>query len=59
LCLNSARRVGIGTVQEGAPFSFNFHARFAMEAKSAPSSLYDHYNPEVAAEVAPRAFRIR
>jgi hypothetical protein len=44
---------------DSAPFSFNLHARFAMEAKSEPSSLSDYYNPAVSAEVAPRMFRIR
>ena len=45
--------------KDSAPLSFDFHARFGMEAKSAPSSLYDYYNPEVSAEVAPSVFRIR
>jgi hypothetical protein len=44
---------------DSSPFSFDFHTRFAMEAKSAPSSLFDYYNPEVSSEVAPRVFRIR
>ena len=37
----------------GVSFDFTFRARMAMTAKSAASVLYDYYNPEVRAEVAP------
>jgi hypothetical protein len=45
--------------KDSSPFSFGFRARFGMEAKSAPSSLYDYYTPEISSEVAPKVFRIR
>jgi hypothetical protein len=45
--------------KDSAPSSFDFHARFGIEAKSAPSALNDCYNPEVSSEVTPRVFRIR
>ena len=37
----------------GASFEFYLHARMAMSAKTAPSVLYDYYNPEALSEVAP------
>ena len=37
----------------GVSFDFTFRARMAMTAKSAVSVLYDYYNPEARAEVAP------
>jgi uncharacterized protein YfaS (alpha-2-macroglobulin family) len=41
----------------GVTFSFGFRLRYALEAMSAPSQLYDYYNPESAAVVAPVQFR--
>ena len=40
-------------------FSFYFRPRYAMQARSAPSTLYDYYNPEARAEIAPVLFRVR
>jgi hypothetical protein len=37
----------------GASFNFVLRARMPMTAKSAPSTLYDYYNPEALSEVAP------
>ena len=42
----------------GTRFDFKFRARFGLEAKSAPSSLYDYYNPEARAVIAPAKFLI-
>lgn len=42
----------------GSSFQFDFRPRFAMRAKSAPSLLYDYYNPEAAARAAPALFRV-
>ena len=39
-------------------FSFRFRARMAMRAKTAPSLLYDYYNPAARVEVAPLEFRV-
>jgi hypothetical protein len=43
----------------GTKFSFTFKPRFAMRALSAPSILYDYYNPEAQATVAPTPFVVR
>ena len=40
----------------GIAFDFNFQPRFGLKAKSAPSTIYDYYNPESRAVVAPTAF---
>jgi hypothetical protein len=42
----------------GTGFSFSFRPRFAMRAKSAPSLLYDYYNPDARTVVAPATFRV-
>jgi hypothetical protein len=42
----------------GVNFNFKFRPRFAMNAKSAPSVLYDYYNPEARIVVAPSSFVI-
>jgi len=42
----------------GTGFSFCFRPRFAMRAKCAPSLLYDYYNPDARAVVAPATFRV-
>jgi hypothetical protein len=39
-------------------FGFDFRLRYRMEASSAPSKLYDYYNPEAAASVAPVKFAV-
>jgi len=43
----------------GATFDFLWTPRFPMEAKSAPSVLYDYNNPESRAEVLPSLWRVR
>ncbi|HEV8367009.1 MAG TPA: alpha-2-macroglobulin family protein, partial [Pyrinomonadaceae bacterium] len=43
----------------GSEFSFKFRPRIAMTAKAAPSSIYDYYNPEAKAIVAPGTFVVR
>jgi hypothetical protein len=40
-------------------FDFQFRPRFALKAKSAPSNVYDYYNPEAKAVVAPTTFVVR
>jgi hypothetical protein len=45
--------------QTGSSLRFKFKARFPMEAKSAPSLLYDYYNPDAMTEVAPVLFHVR
>jgi hypothetical protein len=43
----------------GTRFEFKFRARFGLRAQTAPSQLYDYYNPEARAVVAPTRFVIR
>ncbi|HLJ29415.1 MAG TPA: alpha-2-macroglobulin family protein [Candidatus Angelobacter sp.] len=43
----------------GSNFDFSFKPRFAMKAAAAPSVLYDYYNPEAHATVAPARFVVR
>jgi hypothetical protein len=43
----------------GSEFSFKFRPRIAMTAKAAASSVYDYYNPEAKAVVAPGVFVVR
>jgi len=42
----------------GSEFSFRFRPRFAMKAETAPSLLYDYYNPEARSMVTPVKFRV-
>jgi hypothetical protein len=42
----------------GSKFGFDFRLRYRMESSSAPSTLYDYYNPEGAATVMPVRFLI-
>jgi hypothetical protein len=42
----------------GTKFRFRFTPRFSMQAKSAPSILYDYYNPDARVTVPPADFRI-
>jgi protocatechuate 3,4-dioxygenase beta subunit len=42
----------------GTDVNFSFTPRFAMHARSSQSSLYDYYNPEAQATVAPATFSI-
>ena len=43
----------------GTTFSFTFKPRFAMTAHSSESVLYDYYNPEARASVAPTRFTVK
>ncbi len=43
----------------GVDFTFAFRPRFAMTAQSAPSVLYDYYNPTARVDVPPTAFAVR
>jgi hypothetical protein len=43
----------------GIQFKFKFRPRFGLNAKSAPSVLYDYYNPDAKSVVAPTRFIIR
>jgi hypothetical protein len=42
----------------GVKFDFKFRARFGLRAKTAASVIYDYYNPEARATVAPVLFTI-
>jgi hypothetical protein len=43
----------------GIDFNFKFRPRFALTAKTAPSIVYDYYNPEARAVVVPATFVVR
>ena len=43
----------------GVKFDFHFRPRFGLTAKTAPSLIYDYYNPEARAVVIPMTFRVR
>jgi hypothetical protein len=43
----------------GTKFSFKFRPRYGLDALTAPSTLYDYYNPEAHAAVAPTRFLVR
>jgi uncharacterized protein YfaS (alpha-2-macroglobulin family) len=40
----------------GSKFEFTFRPRFGLSAKSAASQVYDYYNPEAQARLAPQSF---
>ena len=42
----------------GTKFSFRFKPRFSLKALSAPSVLYDYYNPDARAVIAPTLFTV-
>jgi hypothetical protein len=42
----------------GTKFQFTFRLRYGLSAKSAPSVVYDYYNPEARATVAPTKFSV-
>ena len=42
----------------GSKFSFIFHPRLGMKAAAAPSTIYDYYNPDSHAVVAPARFDV-
>nr|MBA2734813.1 hypothetical protein [Acidobacteriota bacterium] len=43
----------------GTSFTFKFRSRFGLAAQTAPSLLYDYYNPEARAVVAPTKFVVK
>ncbi len=43
----------------GTRFQFKFRSRFGLVAHTAPSVVYDYYNPESRAVVAPARFIIK
>jgi hypothetical protein len=43
----------------GTKFSFTFKPRFGLKALSAPSIIYDYYNPEAQAVVEPTQFTVQ
>jgi hypothetical protein len=43
----------------GTKFSFTFKPRFGLRALSAPSILYDYYNPDAHAVVQPAQFTVQ
>ena len=43
----------------GVKFDFKFRPRFGLKAKSAASVMYDYYNPDSQAVVAPSVFKVR
>jgi hypothetical protein len=43
----------------GTTFEFKFRPRFGLNAQSAPSLIYDYYNPEARMVVAPTRFTVR
>jgi uncharacterized protein YfaS (alpha-2-macroglobulin family) len=43
----------------GSSFGFDFRMRYRIEAMTAPSLVYDYYNPEANAAVAPVLFNVR
>jgi uncharacterized protein YfaS (alpha-2-macroglobulin family) len=43
----------------GVSFNFKFRPRFGLNAKTAPSILYDYYNPEATVVVPPHVFAVR
>jgi uncharacterized protein YfaS (alpha-2-macroglobulin family) len=42
----------------GTKFSFKFRPRFGLRALTAPSVVYDYYNPEAHATLAPTKFTV-
>jgi hypothetical protein len=40
-------------------FTFKFRPRLAMRAKSAPSKVYDYYNPDASVTLPPETFEVR
>jgi hypothetical protein len=42
----------------GADLTFKFRLRFAMQAETAPSMIYDYYNPDAVVIVSPKKFSV-
>ena len=51
--------VYLWTQNGGARFSFKFKLRYGIKAQSAPSLLYDYYNPEAKAVIKPTRFLVK
>ena len=43
----------------GTKLTFAFHPRYGLKARSAPSVLYDYYNPEALVVLPPADFNIK
>jgi hypothetical protein len=43
----------------GVRFDFQFRPRFGLNAQTAPSVIYDYYNPESRATLPPARFRVK
>ena len=43
----------------GTRFQFKFRPRMGVRAQTAPSSVYDYYNPDARAVVAPSRFVVK
>ena len=43
----------------GTKFNFKFRPRYAINAQTPPSMVYDYYNPEAQAIVAPLRFGVK
>ena len=43
---------------DGTHFTFNFRPRYGLNAQTAPSVLYDYYNPEARMVLAPTRFNV-
>jgi hypothetical protein len=43
---------------EGSHFNFRFTPRYAIHAKAAPAMLFDYYNPDLKAVLAPQRFQV-
>ena len=41
----------------GTKLTFSFHLRYGLKARTAPSVLYDYYNPDAEVDLAPADFR--
>jgi uncharacterized protein YfaS (alpha-2-macroglobulin family) len=44
---------------EGSRFNFRFTPRYAVHAKAAPATLFDYYNPDLKAVIAPQTFQVK
>ena len=42
----------------GTKLTFSFHPRYGLRARTAPSVLYDYYNPDAEVDLAPADFRV-
>jgi uncharacterized protein YfaS (alpha-2-macroglobulin family) len=43
---------------KGSHFTFRFTPRYAIQAKAAPATLFDYYNPDLKAVLAPQTFAV-